>query len=507
MISMLNKVKRKRLLSLMTAIVLFIMVLVGCSSKQEKAVDTGTSQSTAPTSEAAKALEPYEISWYVLAGAQQRDIELIQDEANKYLKDKINATLKINILDWGTYQDKMKVMIAGGESFDIAFTAAWWNDYIGNAKKGAFIPLNDLIDKYAPKTKAILGDEFLKASQIDGKNYAIPANKEKARHIGIVYNKTLADKYGFDMTTVKDFASLEPMLKTIKEQEKDVVPLQALGDPTQFIEWNVESIKDVGSLHPDGKYYNQYEKPEFKDAYDLARKFYLAGYYRKDAATERDHDAQIKAGKFFAYILNLKPGYVDEGNTANKQAGFQSGQLDITKPMMTNSDTMGSMMAISKTSKNPERAMMFLELFNSDKYLNNLINYGIEDKHYKKISDNVIEPIADSGYNVDMSWMFGNQLLSYLKPTENPDKAQMYENYNKAAIPALDLGFIFDNDSVESEVVATNSTIDEFHKALSVGAVDPAVYLPKFIQKLKDSGADKIVAEKQKQYDAWKAKK
>ncbi|MBO9608448.1 MAG: DUF3502 domain-containing protein, partial [Paenibacillaceae bacterium] len=40
---------------------------------------------------------------------------------------------------------------------------------------------------------------------------------------------------------------------------------------------------------------------------------------------------------------------------------------------------------------------------------------------------------------------------------------------------------------------------------LSIGAVDPDVELPKFLEKLKNAGADAIIAEKQKQLDAWKA--
>ena len=34
---------------------------------------------------------------------------------------------------------------------------------------------------------------------------------------------------------------------------------------------------------------------------------------------------------------------------------------------------------------------MFLELVNTDKYLNNLINFGVEGVDYEKVSDNVIK--------------------------------------------------------------------------------------------------------------------
>jgi putative aldouronate transport system substrate-binding protein len=37
------------------------------------------------------------------------------------------------------------------------------------------------------------------------------------------------------------------------------------------------------------------------------------------------------------------------------------------------------------------------------------------------------------------------------------------------------------------------------------GFVDPTTELPKFIQALKDAGLDKVKAEVEKQYSAWKA--
>lgn len=453
-------------------------------------------------------LAPYEITWYYLGGSVQRDNALIEEAVNKYLKGKINATVKLICLDWGSYEQKMRAMIAAGEPFDICYTASWWNNYIQNSIDGAFLPLNKLMDKYAPKTKKLLGPDFLKASQIGGQNYAIPCNKEKGRNMGFIYNKTLADKYRFDMSKVKSYADIEPMLKTIKENEpSDIVPLEDYCPPTQFVPWNASNIEEVGTLLPDGKFYNQYATPEFKAAYAIARKFYLAGYFRKDAATAKDKEVEVKQGKFFAYGMNLKPGYAAELTTVDKQYGFQRAQVDFGEIYMTNTETMGSMQAISRTSKNPERAMMFLELFNTDKYLNNLINFGIEGKHYTKISANVIRPIADSGYNLGMGWMFGNQFLNYMQETESSTKWADFEAYNKKAKPTADLGFIFDPTEVKSEMGSCNNAIKQYHNVLKCGAVDPEQYLPEFINKLKDAGADRIVAEKQRQYNAWKAKK
>ena len=45
--------------------------------------------------------------------------------------------------------------------------------------------------------------------------------------------------------------------------------------------------------------------------------------------------------------------------------------------------------------------------------------------------------------------------------------------------------------------------VNKYHKALLCGALNPDETLPQFNQELKDAGIDAIIAEKQKQLDAW----
>ena len=42
---------------------------------------------------------------------------------------------------------------------------------------------------------------------------------------------------------------------------------------------------------------------------------------------------------------------------------------------------------------------------------------------------------------------------------------------------------------------------------IDFGTIDPAKKLPEFIEKLKAAGIEKVIAEKQKQLDAWAAAK
>ncbi len=507
----------KKALSLLLVLMLMVSMLAGCSSNADGGGDqtagdqpatNGDTSSDNTATPSDEALPEVDISWYFIGNGQQEDTEKIESAADEYLKEKgINANLHLYCYDWGSYDQKLRTMIAAREEFDICFTASWSNNYQQQAVKGAFVPLNDLLDQYAPKTKAQLGADFLSGSEIDGVNYAIPANKEKAHQWGFLVRKDLLDKYNMDVSGVKTLEDLEPYLQIVKENEPTVYPLEALNGESPFKLLDFDRVGDdkypgvVWNDSSDMKVFNEFEAPETQKLFDTMHKYYEKGYIRQDAATVTDFNADLSAGKIFVSTKSLKPGKAEEMTVST---GYEWIQLEITPPVISNRDTSGSMQAISTTSKHPERALMVLELFNTDEYFNNLINFGIEGVHYEKISDNQIKPGPENEkYNPAIGWVFGNQFINYLWENEDPTKWEQFRTFNEAAVGTKTLGFIFDPTNVKNEIAACNNVWDQYVPSLETGTVDPAEYLPKALKAFKDAGSDKIIAEKQKQLDEW----
>jgi putative aldouronate transport system substrate-binding protein len=164
------------------------------------------------------------------------------------------------------------------------------------------------------------------------------------------------------------------------------------------------------------------------------------------------------------------------------------------------------MFSISRTSKDPERAMMVLNALHTDPYAVNLFVNGIEGTHYKKVGENRIEPIADSGYgSTALFWVIGNQLLNYLKPGQPDDLYTSWKTFNDEAKRSPLLGFVFDETPVKNEITQLTSVIGEY-RAASTGAIpDPAKMLEERNEKLKKAGIEKVKTELQAQIDAWKA--
>ena len=166
------------------------------------------------------------------------------------------------------------------------------------------------------------------------------------------------------------------------------------------------------------------------------------------------------------------------------------------------------MMAISRTSKNPARVARFLELVNTDKYLNNLMNFGIEGKHYTKISDDMIKITPNAGYTLSgETWMTGNVFLNYLVEGEDENKLKDLAEFNKEAIKPWYYGFVFDPIPVEQDIAAISNVMEEYNKQMTLGAVDPDTLIDNYRAKMKTAGIDKVQEEAQRQLDEFLASK
>jgi putative aldouronate transport system substrate-binding protein len=339
-------------------------------------------------------LAPVKLKWYVLEpNGVQKDNAVVADAVSKYVKDKINATLDMEYLDW-SYNDKLKLITASGENFDMCFSASWW-DYSVYVAKGAFMALNDIFPKYAPKTFASINPAYKKGPLVDGKLYAIPTEQNLAFSYGLLFNKKYVDKYKFDTTKIKTLKDLEPMLATIKKSEPTLVPIPGGGGVNEdliFERLGGDNFgKTVRLKNGDTKVYNQYEYPEYVDLMKLSHSWYEKGYIEKDIATEQlvgGNDQYFKAGNWFAIESTVFPGKDGEMSASY---GYPITQQILTPAYITPDDTTGSMMSISSNSKNPSRAMMLIELLHQDKYFLNLFKSGIEGVHFVRKANNIID--------------------------------------------------------------------------------------------------------------------
>ncbi len=493
------------------------MTLTGCGDKTADTPDTpAPATKDAPAAEKT-AEEPaastvpadtVELTMTLVGNKQETDTDLVMEEINKYLADKLNIKLNLQVFGWGDpYEQKVNTMLSSGEPFDICFTANWAANYYKNAAAGYFLKLNDYLTKY-PAIYEVAGKDFVNGSALEGVNYAVPTHKETVHNWGYLLQKSIVEKYGIDISTIKTMEDLEPWFEKVKG---DLTPLLIVGgdSPFQFLDWDRISDDNVpGALYPDNRdntIINHFMAPESIDMYKKLRDYYKKGYIASDAATMENTAEQMKTAKYFAVESSLKPGKDAEmtGST-----GVEWVQVDITKPVMSNRETTGAMLAIPAASKNPERAFQFIEMLYTDDTLRNLLNFGIKETHYKVNADGRITQTQEGldRYNMGPGWRYGDQFKDLLLDNEDPDKWIEFGKYNEAGLVMNSLGFVFSDVNVSTESSACKTVYGTYYKELLCGAVDVDPTIAKYESELKASGVDALIAEMQTQYDAWRAK-
>ena len=102
-------------------------------------------------------------------------MDQVLEEVNKLLAERYGLELQLEIYDYGSYDEKMNMLISSGEEFDVCFTTqSWLNKYQPNVSRGAFLALDDLIDEHAPDLKEVLPEFLFEQARVDGSIYAIP---------------------------------------------------------------------------------------------------------------------------------------------------------------------------------------------------------------------------------------------------------------------------------------------------------------------------------------------
>ena len=170
---------------------------------------------------------------------------------------------------------------------------------------------------------------------------------------------------------------------------------------------------------------------------------------------------------------------------------------------------------ISSGCDNPEAAMKVLNELYTNADLSNLYMYGIEGTHYKVLEEGGAtngQDIIDYADGVDVTtttyrksgtWLQPNQFIGHTWYPSAPDYWDATREFNDTALKSVAFGFTYDSINVTNEVTACTNVVNKYHKALLCGALNPDETLPQFNQELKDAGIDAIIAEKQKQLDAW----
>jgi putative aldouronate transport system substrate-binding protein len=507
-----------KIISMMLVVVFIIAGCGGTKSTEtnSSAPTTAPTESTivtttqAPTEQLKVELPFVKLKWYLPPPiAEEKDKDAVMAEVNKMLKEKINAELEFVFLDWANYQQKIKLMAASNEEFDLMFMSGGYMS--DNIRSNALAPMDDLLNKYGQNILKLENPEYMKAVTFNKQIYGVPNISPYSLQKGLSFKQDLVDKYKFDYKSVKTAKDLEPFLETIKKNEPGITPFLSIYDPLLDIRAAETFVKSIIYNFDDGSLVKLTDDKLTMDHYRLLNDWYKKGYIAKDAGTKKDISVETKSGK---YAVMIADGNYDETNVKQSTSyGYPVVNIPWQGPTVITSNSIQSpATGISVTSKNPERAMMLLDLLFSDKKLYNTMAYGLEGKNYTVVSgqgtDNpTIETSKEATWTIWHNWI-GDLVDNQWPSNWNNQKAldEFKANNAKGKVSPL-LGFVFDQTPVKNEMTQISAITQEaFVDVLPTGMEpDFEKYWKETSDKLEKAGLSKVMDELKKQMDAWKA--
>lgn len=514
------KSNAKKMYSASMAIALAGSIVAGCSSS------TTPTASPTPGVQATKAAETtkapagldiskkVELQFYML-GPAPKDLPIIEEEINKMALKDLNATVKFNFTTWTDWDQKYKLLLSSGQPIDLIFTAEW-TQYQSYAKKGAFLPLDDLLPKAAPKLNSFVPKDMWDAVKIDGKIYTVPATYKEYVTTGFIWREDLREK--FNLPKPDSLANFEAYLEGIKKNVPDMIPLAANSDVKANLsdQYKNLTIDPIGAL-PYGTAIS-YKKPTEVTAYwgspehlnelKTMKKWQDSGLITKNVLNVKDSITDLVInGKAAANIGDNPSRFNDQKikvAAAHPDWKLEYYPAPLIKGHAEPVHPIHNGFAIPKSSKNPERALAFYEKMVTDKAYNQLTEYGIEGKNYK-VENGYYTMIGDTNSNgfpreAMQGWAWRNpEFMIFDKGYDGVKK--IFEQLDKIQSPDKFTGFAEDYTSYQAERAALEQVEKQYLFPLQAGLVaDVEAGLKTFMEKAKAAGLEKVQAEYKKQW-------
>jgi ABC-type sugar transport system, periplasmic component len=505
----------------------------GESSSPSPSESSASPSASAPASESASA-SPSEspagidtskhvtLQFYMLGG-EPKDLSVIEKKINEMAEAELNATVKFNFTTWTNWDQKYKLLLSSGQDVDLIFTADW-TQYQSYAKSGAFLPLEDLLPKAAPKLQEFVPQDMWDAVKIDGHIYTVPATYKEYVNNGFVYREDLRKKY--NLPVPKDIASFEEYLDGIKKNEPGIQPLSMNADVKGNMMDVFREVNDdtVGGPLPYGigiKYnspndvYSYWGSEEQINDLKVIQRWQEKGFFAKNVLNVQDTlQDPITTGKAAAILGDNPTRYNDtKMKMQSTHPDWELGYTPFaeTRGFATPVHPIHNGFAVPKSSKNAERALAFYEKMVTDKRYNQLTQYGIEGTHYT-VEDGYYKMVGDATSNGFpregmQGWAWRNPEFMLFDKSYDGVKA-IFDQLDKVAKPDLFTGFAEDYSSYQAERAALEQVEKQYFYPLYAGLVKNVEEgVQTAMDKAKKAGLEKVQEAYKTQWLAYTSEK
>ena len=419
--------KSKKALALLLTAAMAAAVASGCGGNKTQDFNVGNEENLANLNETGLPLVKEQETLKVLAVIKDGQHASADSVLNQEMETATNVHIDYEDATHSAWQEKKGLKMSSGELPDVimgndAFTDS---DLLTYGQEGLLVPLEGMIEKYAPNFNKLLQEDKELRKQItasDGHIYAVPCydNGFKPATSNVIYiNKQWLDKLNLEVPTTYD--ELYEVLKAFKTQDPngngkaDELPMSFVKE-LYAADWfaSFGSLDDNNPNHTashigvsDGKIIYTALEDSYKEAVKYFNKLFSEGLVDQEAFTQ---DNAMFNSKIKSYPERLVGVFTGWRSTSWKGAGQEDEDYIAIPPMKGPGGAQewpktpsglynrGSFM-ITASCRNPELALRWADNFISPE---NSLQYNLNYKigtHLEKTADGKYVKMRFSDYN------------------------------------------------------------------------------------------------------------
>ena len=437
------------------------------------------------------------------------DIKEVVRAANAVSKERIGVTVDLEFQP----SDKLNLMMASGEYYDMVFTSSWVNNFDKNATAGMFYDITDLVREETPALYETI-EPFWDCAAVNGRIYGVPVLKDMGAEQMLRINSDFFEgEMGMEIPERMELKDIEPYLAAYKSKYPDKYPLDMTkAGPAGYMNF-LERVVDTLIVLPFGEGQEAsevvpfYECDGLVERFRLLHKWYKAGYIHPDAATiestANDKSIPVRFGVAWK-------GY--QGYSNPQDWGFNVKTSIYDGPFLSRSSEQGAMFGICAAcdEEHALACLKYLELLGTDKKFRDILGYGIEGKHFEYLENGTVlrTQTGRDRYNLKLypTGASASASVESVSPTflADPDQWKgVYEEYATDGIYSTINGFAYDRSGKEDIIAALSAIYSDYATELRTGTGDPDVLIPQMKKRMEAAGMRELVEDVRRQLAAW----
>lgn len=501
---------------LLMVTLLTMLLLSACAEREEEEEPAVTSV------EWGQDVESIVMTFQTMGSSKLEDLELVVAAINEISVAEIGVAVEMRLVDTTDAPSEYPLWLSNRESIDLIVLN--YLDIMPYISRGMLYPLDDLLEQYGSYLTQVMEEEGIRLTEgaiVDGQSYGVVCISEKSASGGglwIPLRYLEEVDFPFEEKHVYSMEELSGLFRLLKERYPDKYPLgqitsgKTYSTSNYYQDWTDALGGDSFTgilIEKEGSLIGDYFASEAYESFlQYLRQWYLDGYIYPDAAiTDAGLDEFISSGLVMSYPLASMPGLVSEDMFGEKIVCLR------TSPVRKGGAqySRAGFWVIPTTSRYPEAAMKFLNLMCEDERIGNLIQWGIEGKHYVVTdSENGIVDFPEEVNFATVTYynplgLYGDRRKIYVRG--NASTIEESRIYTEEAVEnqVRFSGFVYSTAQIEKELDQVSEVIAKYVPVLESGSVDLEKYYPEFLEEMERAGVNEIIKDKQKQLDDFLA--